>query len=88
MEIEKAGECYEPQLRRLARNVLRQRYTHGVIDEILGRERVTYEDLGCASSDTSSPEPPSILKSIFHEISGSDSLLLLAAWIDGNTKDA
>src|SRR5262245_43679602 len=25
MEIEKAGECYEPQLKRLARNVLRQR---------------------------------------------------------------
>ena len=27
MELEKAGECYEPQLKRLARNVLRQRYT-------------------------------------------------------------
>jgi hypothetical protein len=25
MELEKAGECYEPQLKRLARNVLRQR---------------------------------------------------------------
>ena len=35
MELEKAGECYEPQLRRLARNVLRQRYTDGVIDEML-----------------------------------------------------
>src|ERR1041384_6909321 len=30
MELEKAGECYEPQLKRLARNVLRQRYTDGV----------------------------------------------------------
>ena len=35
MELEKAGECYEPQLKRLARNVLRQRYTDGVIDEML-----------------------------------------------------
>ena len=67
MELEKAGECYEPQLKRLARNVLRQRYTDGVIDEMLAPERVSYEDLARASSDTSSAEPPSILKSIFHE---------------------
>ena len=31
MELEKAGECYEPQLKRQARNVLRERYTDGVI---------------------------------------------------------
>ena len=37
MELEKAGDCYEPQLKRLARNVLRQRYTDGVIDEMLAR---------------------------------------------------
>ena len=62
MELEKAGECYEPQLKRLARNVLRQRYTDGVIDEMLAPERVSYEDLARASSDTSSAEPPSILE--------------------------
>ena len=62
MELEKAGECYEPQLKRLARNVLRQRYTDGVIDEMLAPDRVTYEDLARAASDTSSAEPPSILK--------------------------
>ena len=70
MELEKAGDCYEPQLKRLARNVLRQRFTDGVIDEMLAPERVSYEDLARASSDTSSTEPPSILKSIFHNISG------------------
>ena len=75
MELEKAGECYEPQLKRLARNVLRQRYTDGVIDEMLAPERVSYEDLARASSDTSSTEPPSILKSIFHDTSGNDGLL-------------
>ena len=79
MELEKAGECYEPQLKRLARNVLRQRYTDGVIDEMLAPERVSYEDLARASSDTSSAEPPSILKSIFHETSGNDGLL--GAWL-------
>ena len=62
MELEKAGECYEPQLKRLARNVLRQRYTDGVIDEMLAPERVAYEDLARASSDISSTEPPSVLK--------------------------
>ena len=86
MELEKAGECYEPQLKRLARNVLRQRYTDGVIDEMLAPEKVTYEDLARASSDTSSAEPPSILKSIFHDTSGNDGLL--AAWLVSDLRDA
>lgn len=85
MELEKAGECYEPQLKRLARNVLRQRYTDGVIDEMLASERVTYEDLARASSDSSSTEPPSILKGIFHDASGNDGLL--AAWLVNDERD-
>lgn len=86
MELEKAGECYEPQLKRLARNVLRQRYTDGIIDEMLAPEKVTYEDLARASSETSSAEPPSILKSIFHDASGTDGLL--AAWLASDARDA
>ena len=86
MELEKAGECYEPQLKRLARNVLRQRYTDGVIDEMLARERVAYEDLARASSDTSSTEPPSVLKSIFQSISGNDGII--AAWLACEERDA
>jgi hypothetical protein len=86
MELEKAGECYEPQLKRLARNVLRQSYTDGVIDEMLAPERVTYEDLARAASAAASAEPPSILKSIFHETSGNDDLL--AAWLVSDTRDA
>jgi PglZ domain len=86
MELEKAGECYEPQLKRLARNVLRQRYTDGVIDEMLAPERVTYEDLARASSESSSTEPPSILKSIFHDANGNDGLL--AAWLVSDARDA
>jgi hypothetical protein len=85
MELEKAGECYEWQLKRLARNVLRQRYTDGVIDEMLAPERVTYEDLARASSDSSSAEPPSILKGIFHDASGSDGLL--AVWLVNDARD-
>jgi hypothetical protein len=86
MELEKAGECYEPQLKRLARNVLRQRYTDGVIDEMLAPERVSYDDLARASSDRSSAEPPSILKSIFHDTSGNDGLL--GAWLASDGRDA
>jgi hypothetical protein len=86
MELEKAGECYEPQLKRLARNVLRQRYTDGVIDEMLMPEHVSYEDLARASSDTSASDPPSILKSIFHETTGNDGLL--GAWIASDARDA
>jgi PglZ domain-containing protein len=86
MELEKAGECYEPQLKRLARNVLRQRYTDGVIDGMLARERVSYEDLAHASSDKSSSEPPSILKSIFHDAAANEGLL--AAWLASDSRDA
>lgn len=86
MELEKAGECYEPQLKRLARNVLRQRYTDGVIDEMLAPERVSYEDLARASSDTASTEPPSILKSIFHGASGNDGII--APWLASDGRDA
>lgn len=85
MELEKAGECYEPQLKRLARNVLRQRYTDGVIDEMLASERITYDDLARASSDTASTEPPSILKSIFHGTSGNDALI--ATWLASDALD-
>ena len=86
MELEKAGDCYEPQLKRLARNVLRQRYTDGVIDEMLAPERVSYEDLARASSDTSSTEPPSVLKSIFHSTSGNDGII--ASWLASDERDA
>src|SRR5262249_27523326 len=85
MEIEKAGECYEPQLKRLARNVLRQRYTDGVIDELLAPESVNYEDLARAAADTSSAEPPSLLKTIFRDTSGNDGLL--AAWLADDARD-
>lgn len=85
MELEKAGECLSWQLKRLARNVLRERYTDGVIDEMLAPERVTYEDLARAASDTSSAEPPSVMKGIFPEASGTDGLL--AAWLINDTRD-
>jgi hypothetical protein len=85
MEMEKAGDCFEWRLRSFARNVLRERYTEGVIDDLLEPERVTYEDLSRAASDTSSSEPPSVLKGIFQDASGHDGLL--AAWLVHDARD-
>ena len=45
MELECAGHCYEPQLRRLARNLLRRQHTDGDIDEMLKPESLTYQDV-------------------------------------------
>ena len=85
MDLEKSGECYEPQLRRLARHVLRQRYTDGVIDEMLASDRMTYGDLARASSASSSSEPPSILKNLFHDAAGNDGSL--ATWLVSDARD-
>lgn len=86
MELEKAGRNWEPGLKRLARNLLEQRYTQGVVDEMLRHERsVTYEDLARLTSSSGGSEPPSILRSIFHDASGSDGLL--AAWLSNDDRD-
>ena len=85
MELEKAGTTWEPQLKQLARNLLLQKYTVGVVDEMLPFDRkVSYEDLARAAA-SGGPEPPSILKSIFHDTRSNDALL--AAWIVGEARD-
>jgi hypothetical protein len=83
LELEKAGTCYEPQLKSLARNVLRQVYTDGVVDELLGPEAVSYEDLARASAGGSGEEPPSLLKMIFHEGRGG----ILPEWLMNEALD-
>ena len=87
MELEKAGTTWEPQLKQLGKNVLLQKYTLGVVDEMLPFDRkVSYEDLARAVAGNSDAEPPSILKSIFHEASGKDRLL--TAWLVSDARDA
>lgn len=86
MEIEKAGTTWEPQLKQLAKNVLLRKYTLGVVDEMLPFDRkVSYEDLARAAAGNSGAEPPSILKSIFHDASGNDGLL--TAWLVSDARD-
>ncbi|RKH26130.1 PglZ domain-containing protein [Corallococcus sp. CA041A] len=86
MELEKAGTTWEPQLKQLAKNVLLQKYTLGVVDEMLPFDRkVSYEDLARAAAGNSGAEPPSILKSIFHDASGNDGLLTV--WLVNDARD-
>lgn len=86
MELEKAGTTWEPQLKQLAKNVLLQKYTLGVVDEMLPFDRkVSYDDLARAAAGNSGAEPPSILKSIFHDASGNDGLL--TAWLVSDARD-
>lgn len=87
MELEKAGRTWKPELKQLAKNVLLQKYTLGVVDEMLPFDRkVTYEDLARAAAGSAGAEPPSILKGIFHDASGNDGLL--AAWLLSADRDA
>ena len=65
MELELAGDCYEPQLKRLARNVLRERYTDGVIDEMLRPDKLAYPDIVALLDQGSEGEAASLLKVIF-----------------------
>ena len=77
MELETAGRVWEPQLRQLARNALRQRYTDGVIDEVLNRESTTYADIVNALASEGG-QPPSALKSI---LAGGTGNTQIAMWL-------
>lgn len=87
MELEKAGRTWKPELKQLAKNVLLQKYTLGVVDEMLPIDRkVTYDDLARAAAGNSGAEPPSILKGIFYDASGNDGLL--TSWLVSDARDA
>jgi hypothetical protein len=83
MELETAGARWEPQLRQLARVALRQRYTDGVIDELLARDNLDYGELVAAAAGDSDA-PPSVLKML---LAGSTSETKLAAWLANDGLD-
>jgi len=87
MELEKAGRFWKPELGQLARNVLLQKFTLGVVDDMLKAEhKLTYADLARAADGNAGTEPPSVLKGIFHGVSGNDGLLI--AWLISDARDA
>jgi hypothetical protein len=77
MELEKAGTCYEPQLKRLALNVLRRCYTDGQIDEMLRPASVTYEDIVAFLGDGDGGNALSVLDTLF---GGAQGEALVTQW--------
>lgn len=87
MELEKAGRFWKPELAQLARNVLLQKFTLGVVDDMLKAEhKLTYADLARAAEGNAGTEPPSVLRGIFHGVNGNDGLLI--AWLVSDARDA
>jgi hypothetical protein len=87
LELELASERITEhyKLKQLARNVLRDRYTDGVIDELTDRPGVGYVELAEAAMGREGAEPPSILKGLFPAARGGDDLV--AAWLASSAKD-
>ena len=83
-ELEAAGMTWEPQLKRLARNVLRERFTDGIIDELLTSDAVTYDDLAQMSAQGSAGETVSVLRAIYGEQSNE---ALIASWLVSDVHD-
>ncbi|HSZ04633.1 MAG TPA: PglZ domain-containing protein [Solirubrobacteraceae bacterium] len=85
MEIEKGGTCYAPQLKRLARTVLRQFQTDGAIDEMLAPAGLTYDDIVHYLEESADGQQGSVLRAIF---AGAASEGLLMQWLASDEHDA
>ncbi|MEU5880833.1 PglZ domain-containing protein [Spirillospora sp. NPDC047279] len=86
MELEEAGTRWNPGLVQLARNLLLKTHTLGVVDQMLAADRkLTYTDLA-RMAESDGPEPPSILKTIFHDARDSDAML--GSWLTDESHDA
>lgn len=86
MELERAGICYEPTIRKLARIVLRNFFSDGVIDEALASEALSYSDiLAILEQGGEGHKTGSMLKVIFG--STSDNVSLAAKWLASSEHD-
>jgi hypothetical protein len=85
MELEKGGSIYEPQLKRLALNVLRKRFTDGQIDEMLRPASVGYDDIVSFLREGEEGKSASVLHSVF---GGARSDALISLWLANEEKDA
>lgn len=86
MEMEAGGECYEPSLKRQARNALKDKgFDDGHIDELLNAEILIYDDVVkfVGQSGPTSVQP-SMLQVIFG-VSQNDRII--ATWLSSSEKD-
>ena len=79
MEMERGGTTYEPQLRRLARNVLRKKFTDGDIDKMLAAESLTYTDVAALMEQDAGAQG-SVVQLVIPE---TDSEKILRRWLAG-----
>ncbi len=85
LELELAGVVHDHPLRSIARNVLRQRFTDGQIDDLLNREIVTYDDVVAFLRQSEEGDgTPSLLRTLFE---GLQSEPLLAGWLAADDHD-
>lgn len=82
MEFDLAGQTYEPQLRKLARDILRDRFSDGQIDAFLEPTGVGYGEI--ASYFDQGSEDTSILRLLYGNV-GSEAIL--AQWILDTGRD-
>lgn len=85
MELEKSGAAYEPQLKHLALNVLRKRFTDGQIDEMLRPASVSYDDIVSFLHQHEDDKSASVLRTIFD---GAQSEALITRWLAEEGTDA
>ena len=84
MELEMSGTPYEPQLKRLALNVLRRLFTDGQIDEMLRPARVSYDDIVSFLRQGQESSSASVLRTIFDTAKSEE---LISDWLAHETKD-
>lgn len=85
MELELGGCRYEPQLKRLARNVLREQFTDGQIDKLLQREGVGYADIVALLRQHEAGQSASILRTLFGDAASEP---LISRWLAHDDQDA
>jgi hypothetical protein len=85
MELEKGGMPYEPQLKRLALNLLRKHFSDGQIDDMLRSESVGYNDVVSLIKQGEEEEMASVLRSIFNNAQGES---LIIEWLATEDKDS
>lgn len=83
MELEAAGDRWEPQLKREARRVLLKQLGDGQIDQIFASPNVTYQDIvGLLEGGSSSGPTGSLLKVIYQDTKGNGTNAdLVADWL-------
>ena len=85
MELEKGGRTYEPQLKKLAANVLRRHFTQGRVDKLLAPPKVSYSDIAAFLRQRGDGWATSVLHVFF---GGTKSEAMIARWLAEEETDA